>query len=111
MLINGNIVIECELKTAKKLQTNFLSNLITNVLIAYTNVLANVLTMTACMVSIHSPYDIFMVLVSIFLSKTFVKTCCWYSIHVIPCFSITQTAIDYREPDISTSVQQPHRGT
>ena len=43
-LINANGVIECELKTAKRIITNKIqSNLITNV-----HVLTNVLTMTEC---------------------------------------------------------------
>ena len=42
-LINMNGVIECELKTATKIITNKIqSNLITNVLTSYTNVLTNV---------------------------------------------------------------------
>jgi len=42
-LINANGVIECELNTAKKIITNKIqSNLITNVLTSYTNVLTNV---------------------------------------------------------------------
>ena len=42
-LINVNGVIECELKTAKKIITNKIrSNLITNALTSYTNVLTNV---------------------------------------------------------------------
>jgi len=37
-----------------------------------------------------------------------VKTCVvGYSIHVIPCFSLTPTAIDYREPNILATMQQP----
>ena len=40
----------------------------------------------------------------------FVKTCVVrYSIHVNPCFSLTPTAIDYREPNISATMQRPHQ--
>jgi len=42
-LINANRVTECELKTATKIITNKIqSNMITNVLTSYTNVLTNI---------------------------------------------------------------------
>ena len=77
------------MKTGIKIITSQLSEqVITNVLTTYTNVLTNELTTKrlsailcagwsrkpagalCCMLSIHSPADIFMVLVSIFISKT-----------------------------------------
>jgi len=37
-----------------------------------------------------------------------VKTCVVeYSVHVIPCFSLTPTAIYYREPNVLATMQQP----
>jgi len=42
------------------------------------------------------------------MCSTCVKTCVvGYSIHVFPCFFFTPTSIDYREPNVLATMQQP----